>query len=266
MNIEHRLFATDRRVRAEIGGIVVADTPHAHMGVGGYRPPVYELGTWWFERAAVRTDLLRDSSHRTVCEVRGPARYWDVITPGRAVANGAYAYPEAPAGWEALRDLITFRWNDVDHWYEEDQEVFVHPRGPNHRVDVCRSSRHVRIELDGRLLAESRRPLAVFETGMPTRWYLPRADVRLEHLRATATRTQCPYKGIAGYYAVRAAGNEIADLAWTYTFPVVECRRLAQHICFFNERVDITLDGIAQPRPKTKWEREIPDRDVLAPD
>jgi uncharacterized protein (DUF427 family) len=263
MNLEHRLFPTDRRVRAVFGGETLADSPAAWMGVGGYRPPIYELGTWWFDRSDVRMDLLAPSEHRTVCEVRGPATYWHVLTGTRRGENLAYAYADAPDGWQDLRNLITFRWNDIDHWYEEDEEVFVHPRGPNHRVDVCRSSRHVQVSLDGVVLADTARPLALFETGMPTRWYLPRADVALERLTPTTTRTQCPYKGIAEYYAVDTGTGPVADLAWTYTFPVTQCRRIEQHICFFSERVDIMLDGVPQPRPVTKWERAIPERDLV---
>ena len=119
------------------------------------------------------------------------------------------------------------------------------------------------MSLDGVKLADTRRPVALFETGMPVRWYVPRADVALEHLSESPTRTQCPYKGVAEYYSVEVGGQTITDLAWTYTFPVVECRRIAQHVCFFSERVDITLDSEPQPRPVTKWEHEIPDRDVL---
>jgi uncharacterized protein (DUF427 family) len=121
----------------------------------------------------------------------------------------------------------------------------------------------VQVSLDGVPLADTARPVALFETGMPVRWYIPRTDVALEHLSESPTRTQCPYKGVAEYYSVLAGDRLIEDLAWTYTFPVVECRRIAQHICFFSERVEITLDGEPPARPQTKWEREIPARDVL---
>ena len=120
MNSEHRLLATDRRVRAVFGGVTIADTPAAWMGFGGYRPPSYELGTWWFPREHVRQDLLVANDHRTHCDVRGQAVYWDLATEAKSEPALAYAYPQAPQGWEALRDLITFRWNAVDHWYEED--------------------------------------------------------------------------------------------------------------------------------------------------
>ena len=107
----------------------------------------------------------------------------------------------------------------------------------------------MQVSLDGVPLADTGRPVALFETGMPVRWYIPRTDVALEHLTESPTRTQCPYKGVAEYYSVTVGEHTIDDLAWTYTFPVVECRRIAQHVCFFSERVDITLDGEPQPRP-----------------
>ena len=142
---------------------------------------------------------------------------------------------------DGIRDTVRFRWDALDAWYEEDEEVFVHPRNPYTRVDALRSSRSVRIELDGVLLAESAAPVLVFETGLPTRYYLPRLDVRMDALRATDTRTECPYKGRTSEYwdAVTPAGTT-ADVAWSYAFPTRQLLPIAGLVGFLGERVDVS--------------------------
>jgi uncharacterized protein (DUF427 family) len=151
----------------------------------------------------------------------------------------------------------------MDAWFEEDEQVFVHPRDPHHRVDVLRSSRRVRVRVDGELVADSTRPCLLFETGMPTRYYLPRADVRMDLLGETATHTQCPYKGIAGYFAATIDGRTHDDIAWTYVMPVPECPKIEQLVCFFNEKVETEVDGVVEAPPATKWTTGIPDRDLV---
>jgi len=147
-------------------------------------------------------------------------------------------------------DLAGFVLLDFDafDWLEEDDEVVSHPRDPFHRVDIRHSSRHVRVERDGQVLAESARPVLVFETSLPVRTYLPRADVRLDLLEPSPTRTACAYKGVASYLA-----RERTDLAWSYEAPLPDAAELAGLICFFDERVDVTVDGVARPRPLTPW-------------
>lgn len=155
-----------------------------------------------------------------------------------------------------LPGLLRFRWEAFDAWYEEDEQVFVHPRSPYARVDALRSSRHVRIELQGLLLAESRSPVLVFETGLPTRYYLDRTDVRWEHLVPTETQTACPYKGrTSGYWSVRVGDEVHADLAWVYDFPTRELQPIAGLVAFYNEKVDLTVDGVRLERPVTHFSR-----------
>src|SRR5262245_21765606 len=125
----------------------------------------------------------------------------------------------------------------MDAWYEEDDEIFVHPRDPHHRVDVLHSSRHVQVVALGEMVADSRRPSLLFETGLPTRYYIPRADVRMSLLVPSDSHTQCPYKGIASYYSVRVGNRLARDLAWTYRFPIPECPKIEDLVCFYNEQV-----------------------------
>jgi uncharacterized protein (DUF427 family) len=154
----------------------------------------------------------------------------------------------------ALKDTVRFDWDALDSWFEEDEEIFVHPRNPYARVDAVRSSRTVRVELDGVLVAESSGAVMVFETGLPTRYYLPRTDVRFDRLVPSDTVTACPYKGrTTGYWSVRAGDTVHRDLAWSYDFPTLPLQPIAGLVAFYNEKVDISVAGEKLPRPLTHF-------------
>lgn len=144
-------------------------------------------------------------------------------------------------------------WNAVDSWFEEDEEVFKHPRDPYHRVDVLSSSRHVRVLVDGELAADSRNPRLLFETGLPVRYYLPKLDVRMDLLTSTPTSSVCPYKGTAQYWSLTVNGTVHKDLVWGYREPIPEAAKIAGLVCFYNEKVDIEVDGVALARPITPF-------------
>jgi uncharacterized protein (DUF427 family) len=148
--------------------------------------------------------------------------------------------------------MITFSWRDGLTWFDEDEPLFAHARDPHKRVDVAPSSRHVRVEVDGELLAESRRPLVLFENPLPVRYYLPTEDVRVD-LLPSDTRTSCPYKGHASWWSGRLGDRVLEDIAWSYPSPVPENPRIAGLICFRNERVDLVVDGERLERPVTPW-------------
>ncbi len=144
----------------------------------------------------------------------------------------------------------------LDAWYEEDEQVFVHPRSPYTRVDAIRSSRAVRVELDGVVLAETTSAVLVFETGLPTRYYLPRPHVRFEHLTPTATVTECPYKGTtSAYWSINVADTVHPDLAWSYDFPTRQLLPITGLVAFYNEKVDHIVDGNLLDRPHTPFFR-----------
>ena len=142
--------------------------------------------------------------------------------------------------------------NKMDGWYEEDEEVFVHPKGPYHRVDVLESSRHVEVSINGEVVAQTRQPKLLFETGLPVRYYLPPEDVREELLVPSEKRTGCPYKGEASYWSVEPGGLA-EDVIWYYPDPSPDTAKIAGHLCFFNEKVDLTADGEEQAWPQTQW-------------
>jgi len=243
---------TPKRIRAEVGGETVADSLRALILQESGLQPVY-----YFPREDVRMELFEPTERHTKCPIKGEASYYSIRVGDREVKNGAWYYPEPIESAAAIADMIAFYWDRVDRWLEEDEEILVHPRDPYHRIDVLPSSRHVRISLEGELLAESTRPTALFESNLPSRWYLPPEDVVAE-LEPTDTVTHCGYKGQASYYAVRlGSGDTVRDLVWTYTDPFPEAVKIQDLLCFFNERVDIELDGERQERPVSAWSRGV---------
>ena len=195
----------------------------------------------------------------TIVDSRRAVLVWE---PGKKVP--IYAFPRedvrpgtAPAAIFPARgfadpDLdgyITIPWDSLDHWFEEDEEVFVHPRDPLVRIDALKSSRHVRVERDGQLLAESDSPVPVFETGLPTRYYLPERDVDPSLLADSDLQTGCPYKGFASYRDVLLNGHRHPGLFWYYQAPFREVSEIKGYLAPYNERVDLIVDGHPQERP-----------------
>ena len=243
-----RVEPCPRRLRVVFAGEVVADTEHAlYLFERGHLPVYY------FPRDSVRWDLLRATDTRTTCPRKGEARYWTIEAGGRTSVDAVWAYPEVIPGCPDITDHVAFWWDRVDAWFEEDEEVFVHARDPYKRIDVLHSSRHVVVSVDGHVVAETRRARLLFETGLPTRYYLPILDVRPGVLEPSPTTTRCPYKGVADYFSIRVGGALHEDLVWRYQAPIPEIPKIEQLVCFFNERVDITVDGVAQPRPRSPW-------------
>jgi uncharacterized protein (DUF427 family) len=182
---------------------------------------------------------------------RGDAEVCGVHAGGREAAGAALRYADSPI--PELRDHVRFDWAAMDGWFEEDEEVFVHARNPQTRIDVLASSRQVRVEVDGVTVAESGSPQVLFETGLPARFYLPKPHVRMDLLEHADTRTGCPYKGFAEYWSVRVGETLHRDLVWSYPTPLPESRQVAGLMCFYNEKVDVYLDGELQPRPSSKF-------------
>jgi uncharacterized protein (DUF427 family) len=243
-----RLEPTQRRIRVVLGGVTVGDTRRAQLL---YLPPPHNA--YAFPRDDIRWDLIRESGATDSVPGLGVIKLWSVEAGGKTAENAAWTVQQPPDGLDALAGLVMFRWNLMDAWYEEDDEVFAHPRDPHHRVDVLNSSRHVKVMVDGEIVAETRRPRLLFETSLPVRYYIPRLDVRMDLLEPTDTITRCPYKGVASYWSVRAGGAIHNDLAWSYKAPIPECTKIENLIAFYNERVDIDVDGERLERPRTPW-------------
>ena len=235
-----------RRIRGYLAGEAIIDTVRALYVWEWANYPQY-----YIPLADVRSDALVHASHLQQTR-RGPVHVHD-LQVGSVLRRGA-ARVLTESSIQALNNTVRFDWAGLDSWFEEDEQVFVHPRNPYVRVDAIRSSRRVLIELDGIVLAESSSPVMVYETGSPTRYYLPRTCLNLEHLLLSGTVTQCPYKGTtSGYWSVKVGNAIHEDLAWAYDFPTRELLPIAGLVAFYNERVDVYLDGVLLERPKTHF-------------
>ncbi|WP_131735873.1 DUF427 domain-containing protein [Actinomadura roseirufa] len=240
-----RIEQSGKRVRAYLGGSLVADTTAPILV---WEIPYYP--TYYIPVADIRAELVEDGPGEH-SPSRGDATVYTVKVNGTNAPSAAVRYLDSPL--EDLRDLVRLDWDAMDSWFEEDEEVFVHPRSPYARIDILPSSRHVRVEVDGVTVAESSSPRMLFETGLPVRYYLPKTHVRMDLLEHTDTVTRCPYKGDAEYWSVRANGELRKDLAWSYPVPLDESRKVTGLICFYSEKVDIFVDGVLQERPKSKF-------------
>jgi uncharacterized protein (DUF427 family) len=260
-----RYEPTAKRVRVSVGGEPVADTCDARLVweprrvVPSYAVPITALTAQPVpagaesgadENVGARLPAI---SSRPILDPTVPfsahscaGTAFDVVA-GQATRAAAAFRPDDPdlAGYVIL-DFAAFEWLD------EDEPVVSHPHDPFSRIEVLRSSRHVRVELDGRLLAESSRPMLLFETLLPVRFYLPREDVAVP-LEPSETSTYCAYKGRASYFSVPDGPR---DVAWTYREPLHDAEPVRDRVCFFDEHLDVIVDGKRHDRPITPWTAE----------
>jgi uncharacterized protein (DUF427 family) len=256
------LEASPRRVRIKFNGEWIADSSAAHLLFETRHLPVY-----YFPRADVRMDLMAPTDHHTFCPYKGRASYWTIRVGDKSSENAVWGYPEPYDEVPALKDFVAFYWDRVDGWYEEDEEIFVHPRDPYKRVDVIASSRHVEIVVGGEIVADTKRACFLFETRLPVRYYIPPEDVRMDLLVPSDKATACPYKGKARYYSVKIGQELFPDIVWSYPEPIAECPKIKGHLSFFNELVDeIRVDGVAVPRPLTPSSKDWKDKAATVPD
>ena len=230
-----------KRVRVIFNGETIADSRNVLVLRSNQFLPVY-----YFPRSDIRLEHLVPSEHRSHYELGGEAVYWNLKVYGKRAADAAWSFnrPIDPA-LASLTGFIAFAWNAVDRWLEEDEEVFVHARDPYARIDTLASASHVQIRLDGELVADSKRSVFLFETHLPTRYYIPREDIRLDRLVASDTQTRCPYKGVASYWSAKLKGGILRrDVAWEYRDPIAEVAKIKGLIAFYPDAVDdIHLDG-----------------------
>jgi uncharacterized protein (DUF427 family) len=241
IRVEH----SRKRVRILLAGELVADTT-APLLV--WEAPYYP--TYYVPAGDVAAKLIPagDADDPRL----GTAELFTVQVPGGATADrAARKYPASPA--RQLQDAVRFEWAAMSEWLEEDEPVYTHARDPHTRVDILASSRHVRVEIDGVTVADSRSPRILFETGLPPRYYLPLSDIRTDLLRPSDTHTHCPYKGTASYWSVEVGKELHPDVVWIYRTPLPESQKVAGLAAFYDEKVDVFIDGTLQRRPQTKW-------------
>ena len=240
-------MTSPKRLRIVVGNITVGDTIEALVMYESDHLPVY-----YFPMKDIKQEFLMASAHKTECPYKGVATHYSLNTGVTLVEDAGWRYLNPVPGCPPIADHMAFYWNKINHWYEEDEEIFVHARDPFRRVDCLPSSRHVQVIVDGQTVADSRRAIFLFETGMPTRYYLPIADTRLDMLSTSRYLSRCPYKGIANYYHLTVNGKKHENIVWYYPNPVHESERIKGLVCFYNEFVDrILVDGVEQPKPIT---------------
>lgn len=228
--------ASPRRVRGMVGDDWIFDTVRAlyvweHPYYAQYHIPTDD----------VREDLLVDEGEHTTTD-RGTFSLRTINTNGQVRSGGAGLLTEPAQA--ALADTYRFTWSAIDHWFEEDEEIFVHPRSPYVRVDALRSARPIRVEVDGTVLAEASGFVTVFETGLPPRRYLAKTAVDWRLLTATDTETQCPYKGTTSHHwSAHVGGRVLEDAAWCYDFPTRALTAISGLVAFDDEQVDVFVDG-----------------------
>lgn len=243
---EHVLYLerTPRRVRVLLHGDLVADSEQVRLLHPPGRTPTY-----LFRREHVRTELFTPSTRRESDPGMGLRTYWSVQAGQHTAPDAAYAWEQPPQSAAAIAGLIAFDWDSLNV-FEEDEEVFVHPRDPYTRIDVLRSSRRVRVVVAGTVVAESGRPRMLLESGLPVRWYLPREDVRMDLLEPSSTTTRCPYKGTAQYWSVRLGDRHDVDLVWSYPEPFHDAEAVRGLLCFPQERVQVEVSAAGQDQER----------------
>lgn len=243
-----KLMHSPKWVRVYYGGEYVADSKKTIL--------VREKGhilTYYFPRKDVRMDLLEKSEHQRELPGLGQATYWTLKAGGKEAKNAAWSVEKAEQGADEIEGYVAFKWRQMDGWFEEDEPIFTHPRDPFVRIDTIQSSRHVRVVIDGETVAETNRPVLLFETGLPVRYYIPKVDVRMDLLQESKTHSECPYKGIASYYSVKVGDQVAEDVVWYYPSPYSEVSKIQNLLSFYNEKVDLYIDGQKEERPKTYW-------------
>lgn len=243
-----------RRIRVEFGGETIADSKRALLLRESRR-----LGVYYFPWSDVRRAAFERSDHTTNSDLKGIATYWNVRVGDRLAENAAWSYDTPQEGGPDLSGHVAMYWSAMDAWYEEDERAFAHPRDPyKFGVDVRHSSRHVQVKLAGVTIADTKRPIVIFEMGLPIRYYIPQDDVRMDYLEHSPTVSECAYKGQASYWTAHVGDRTFPDVAWTYREPLVAAAPVAGYIAFFQERVsNIVIDGESQPTPHTHWARPV---------
>lgn len=239
---EFHFEPSDRHVRASIGDTTIVDS----RAPGLVWEPGAPAPNYVFAREDVRTELLHPSQHHATPQVR---QWYDLELNGTVHPLLAWEY-----ALHDLTDYLAVGWPrpgtaGINHWYEEAEEVFAHPRDPYKRVDALASSRHVEVLVDGLKVADTTHPVLVFETGLPVRYYIPPADVDFSYLHESELTTRCPYKGIAHHWSVQTPTSIQANLAWSYPSPIAAARPIAGLLAFYDEKVHIIIDGKPSPAP-----------------
>ncbi|KAF2251005.1 DUF427-domain-containing protein [Trematosphaeria pertusa] len=230
----HKMQSTPRRVRGLLNGKYAFDTINAyHVWEHPYYPQFYVPVSSFTPDAKITKASPVDGTNG--------ATHLGRLSVGDKSTERVLMFSSG-----SLKDLVKVEFKEMDQWFEEDVPIYQHPKDPYKRIDILNSTRPVKVALDGVTLAESPNPLFLLETSLRTRYYLPPTSVKWEYLSKSDSETYCPYKGRANYYNVTINGKEHKDLVWYYRYPTAESAPVAGHLCFYNEKVNIWVDGVME--------------------
>lgn len=223
-----------RRMRVMFGGAWIAQSDDVVLL---HEPGRYPVA--YFPKADIEPDLLTPTDRTSTHPDLGPTTWYGVKAGDRQAARGAWEHTALPAHAAILADRVAFAWHAMDAFYEEDERILGHAADTYHRIDIRATSRELVVRAGDAVIAETRRPLVLYESGFAPRWYVPREDVDPALLQPSTRETFCPYKGICSYYDI----GEANQAAWTYREPYREVDRIGDLISFEPDKVTITLDG-----------------------
>ena len=253
-----RLLFTEplrRRMSVKLGGGIVVRSDDAVLLFEPGRYPVA-----YFPVADIAAGVLQATDHRTKHPDLGETKWFDVVGGDAHVARrGAWQHVDPPPQAAAFRDCVAFAWRAMDAFYEEDERILGHAADPYHRIDIRRTSRHLVVRKGNQLVADTRAPLVLYESGFAPRWYVPRAEVVSEALHLVEEQTFCPYKGVASYYDI----GDARRAAWSYRAPFESMARIADLVSFEPDKVAIMIEGQRlQPVPGQTVLAHGPDRNL----
>ncbi|KAJ7158613.1 hypothetical protein C8R46DRAFT_1002267 [Mycena filopes] len=239
---EVRVEDSPKRIRVLFGGKYVVDTRKAKL--------VWEAGSYYPWYYFPQSEVAKE--HIQLASEHADGDSYDLVA-GSKKAAGAVTVFSSP-NHEHRTGLVKIKFSVADAWFEEEEQIFIHPKDPYKRVDVLSSTRHIRVEIEGVEVANTRAPKLLFETNLHVRTYIPKTDCRLDLLVHSDLKTGCPYKAKASYYHVQVSPEKRVDnVVWWYRNPNLECAAINNLVCFYDEKVDVFVDGEKQPRPVSPW-------------
>jgi len=238
-NGPHKQQSTHRRIRALFNKTYILDsvTGAQHVWEHEYYPQFY----------IPSADFAKGVLHKGQSITNGDAWLGEVKVDDRST-DKVLGFEKGP-----LKGLVRVQFDQMDQWFQEDEPCYWHPKDPFKRVEIVPSTRTIRVGVEGHNIAESSNVMMLFETGLPTRYYLPKTSVKWEYTAPSTTTSGCPYKGEANYYDVVVDGEAHKDAIWWYKYPTAESIAIAGRVCFYNEKVDVWIDGEKQERPKSHF-------------
>lgn len=223
-----------RRMRVRFGENWIADSENALLLFEPGRYPVA-----YFPQSDISPDALQRTEHTTQHQDLGPTSWYTVRGGAQSAPRGAWQHIDLPAYASELQGRVAFAWRAMDAFYEEDERIVGHAADGYHRIDIRQTSRNLVVRHNDRVIADSKRPLVLYESGFAPRWYVPRADVDESALTLVEHQTFCPYKGVCSYYDIADAHLAV----WSYPEAYSEVGRISNFLSFEPDVVTVQLDG-----------------------